>query len=195
MYSVPGFHRSIPMLCATVICLAVLAACSGDKPDPQSQAAPRPAAESAPRAAAPAAPPETLQTPRTPCEMINAQELLAATGITAPGESSRSGNASVCTWSDPTGAIAIVQLYPTAVSYESSRTAFESLYGGKSENVDGLGDAAFYIGGMTASLPTATISVRKGELAASIQVLGAGQDPGTLKDRALALTRTVTGKL
>lgn len=188
MLAAPMSHRSLPVLCAVAICFLLLAACTGDKPAPQSSAPSRPAA-------APQAPRETSHAPRNPCDMIDAGELQTATGIVATGQSSKSGNASVCTWSDPGGAIAIVQIYPTVSSYETSRIAFESLYGGSAENTEGLGDAAFYIGGMTASLPTATVSVRKGELAASIQVMGMGQDQGTLKDRALALTRTVADKL
>jgi hypothetical protein len=156
----------------------------------------RPAVDdAASQADAPANRPTMAAAPRDACALASVDEVRTATGIDGSGASSTSGGAEVCTWSDATGRTAIVQLYPTVDRYESSRQAFQSLYGGTAENLTGIGEEAFYIGGATSSIPTATVSARRGGSAVSVQVMGMNQQPAELREQALALTRTVLSRL
>lgn len=144
-------------------------------------------------AAAPSTPSAAL---RDACTVLSAEEVSAAAGLGAStGQPSESGGAQVCTWMDANGKAAIVQLYATAARYEESRTAFESLYGGTAEALAGVADQAFYIGGRTGSIPTATVSVRKGRTAASVQVMAMSGDATGLRSQVMELTQQLVAKL
>jgi hypothetical protein len=149
-------------------------------------------------AEAPAAtPPAAVPAPaaaRDVCAMISADELKTATRIDGAGKQSTSGGADVCTWFGSEGNAAVVQVYPSAASYEQSRSAFEGLYDTKAENVSGVGEKAFYIDAATGSMPTGTMSAAKGTSAVSVQIMG-GTDAAARKRDATALTNLVLSKL
>ena len=131
-----------------------------------------------------------------PCALLSADEVSAAAGIgTSTGESYTSGGAPVCSWTDASGKGAIVQLHPTVASYEESRMALESLYRGSAEELSGVADKAFYIGGQTQSVAIATVSVLKGQRAASVQVMAIRGDAGALRSQVMALTQLLLPKL
>jgi hypothetical protein len=112
--------------------------------------------------------------------MISADELKTATRIEGNGTKSTSGGAAVCTWFGGDGRAAIVQVYPSASSYEQSRGAFEGLYEKTAEDVSGVGDKAFYIDAETGRMPTGTLSSAKGNNAVSVQIMG-GTDAAARK--------------
>jgi hypothetical protein len=145
-----------------------------------------PAAAPAPAAPAPAA-------SRDVCALISADELKSATRIEGAGTKSTSGGADVCTWYGGGGA-AIVQVYPSAGSYEQSRSAFEDLYDKKAEDVSGVGERAFYIDAATGSMPTGTLSAVKGNGAISVQIMG-GTDAAARRKDVIALANVVLSKL
>ena len=126
--------------------------------------------------------------------MVTAEELKTATKIEGAGTPSTSGGAAVCTWYGGGGA-AILQVYGSASAYESSRTAFEGLYGGKTADLPGVGDKAFFIEGKTGPMSTATLSATKGSNAISVQVMGTGSDAAARKQAATDLAKVVLTKL
>ena len=156
-----------------------------------STVAPGPETSTAASAPAPVVTTET----RDACTVLALEEITAATGISTPGAPSTSGGASVCTWMSDTGKGTVLQVYSSASDYDSSRSAFESLYGGSAEDVSGVGDAAFYIGGETGPIPTATVSARKASSAISVQVMGMGEEPTRLRQQAIDLARVAIGKV
>jgi len=81
------------------------------------------------------------------------------------------------------------------MGYGESRQAFESFYGTSAEPLSSLGDEAFSISGVTSSIPTVTIGVRKGSSSASVQLMGVGEDVGALNNQGLALARILVEKL
>jgi hypothetical protein len=131
-----------------------------------------------------------------PCTLMSSEEVGAAAGMrSSTGQRSTSGGAQVCTWTDADGKSAVVQIYPSAERYDQSRTAFESLYGGAAEEVQGVAEQAFYIGGRTGGIPTATVSARKGPTALSVQVMEMNGEPETLRGQALELMQRMAQKL
>lgn len=179
--------RRRPILLAAL--LIPLAACGTDDPrtEPGQPAADVPAAPASAEGAA---------APRDACELMSPGEVSAAAGIgEATGQSSTSGGAQVCTWTDANGRSAILQVYPTAARYEESRQAFQSLYGGQAEDVSGIGDRAFYIGGRTGPVPTASVSAVEGGTAISAQVMGMNEDAESLRSGALELAQRALQKL
>jgi hypothetical protein len=180
---------------ACLVTLTVwLGACGGDaapRTDDASAAdtltGDRPAGPTA--TASPAARPD-------PCTLLTAQEVQAATGVAASaGQASTSGGALVCTWTDAAGKSALVQVHAGPHRFEESRQVFEQVYDAASEPVPGLGEQAFYIGGMTASFPTGTVSALQRGTAISTQVMGMGLDPATLRSQTVELARATLAKL
>lgn len=172
--------------------LAALVACKKDEKaaaGPSSEASPEPSAATPPTTPTLAAPGTNV------CQLISAETVKNATGISGEGTSSKSGDADVCTWMGADSSSAVVQIYRSSASYEASRRAFEGLYKTKAEELPGVGNKAFYLGGNTASIPTATISVDKGGRVASVQVMAVGGDADKLKANAVALTKAVVGAL
>lgn len=175
---------------AGLMMAAVLTFGCGGTDDAQNSDA---ATESAAPAPAPAAPPAAAASSRDVCAMISADELKTATRIEGAGTKSVSGGADVCTWYGGGGA-AIVQVYPSARSYEQSRSAFEDLYDKKAEDVSGVGDRAFYIDAETGSMPTGTLSAAKGNGAISVQIMG-GTDAAARKKDVIALANVAISKI
>jgi hypothetical protein len=141
-------------------------------------------------AAAPAA------APRDVCATLTVDELNKGAGLKdATGQSSKSGDADVCTWTDDTGKSVIVQVFSSASSYDQSRTAFESLYGGTAEDIAAIGEKAFFISGTTSGMPTGTLVVAKGSTPVSVQVMGGSGDATTRKGEATAIAHVVLTKV
>ena len=142
------------------------------------------------------APPPVAAAPasRNVCEIVSAEELKTATGIEGAGAPSKSGGADVCSWFGGGGA-AVLQVYGSASAYESSRSAFEGLYGGKTAELSGVGDKAFFIDGKTGQMPTSTMSAAKGSNVISVQVMSMGMDAAARKKAATELAKVVLTKL
>ena len=145
--------------------------------------------------AAPATPPPApAPASRNVCEIVSADEVKTATGIEGTGAPSKSGGADVCSWFGGAGA-AIVQVYGSSSAYESSRSAFEGLYGGKTAELSGVGEKAFFIDGKTGQMPTATMSAASGSNVISVQVMSMGMDAAARKKAATELAKVVLTKL
>lgn len=141
-----------------------------------------------PRPAAPAQ--------RDICGLVTMDELKTAAGLTeATGQSSKSGGADVCTWTGSNGKVVIVQVFPSASSYDDSRRSFESLYSATAEEVSGVGEKAFFIDGKTGSLATGTLVAQKGSTPVSVQVMGGTGDPATRKGEATAVAYVILGRI
>lgn len=189
---------------ARSLCLALaatpllLAGCGGNDAEPAADADVTPdtlaMATPAPGAAPSAAAPPAAQP--DPCALLSPQEVQAATGVEAgTGQPSTSGGARVCTWTDASGKSALVQIHAGPHRYEESRQVFQQVYGAPAEPVVDLGEQAFYIGGMTASFPTGTVSALQRGTAISAQVMGAGLDAATLRSQTTDLARATLAKL
>src|SRR5687768_12567211 len=97
-----------------VVLLVFAAACQSETATDTST--PRPTTSAAPA-------------PRNVCDMLTVDELKTAAGLDgATGQSSQSGGADVCTWFGSSGKAVIVQVFPSASSYDQSRSSFEGLY-------------------------------------------------------------------
>jgi hypothetical protein len=170
---------------AALLLPLLLAACGGDADETAAgDAAAPPLAEAAAPPAAPAA------GPQDPCTLIDPGNVSAATGLgPVTGQPSTSGGAAVCTWTDAEGKSAIAQVFPSADGYQQSRQAFESLYGATAEELEGIADQAYYIGGTTGPVPTATVGALKGQTAASFQVMAMNADTTDLRSAALELAQ------
>jgi hypothetical protein len=188
------FDRFIPLGRSALIAAVAVVLAVGCAREQATDAGNADATSTAASTTTPAAPPPAAAAKRDVCTMLSAEEVKTATGIEGKATPSTSGGADVCTWMSNAGKSAIVQLYPYASSYENSREAFEGLYKTKSEELSGLGDKAFFVGGKTGPFESATISAMKGSNAISVQVLGMG-DAATLKNEATALTQVVLGKM
>jgi hypothetical protein len=184
MITAPLRPRGRAALARTLLAAVLLAGCGGtDAPRGDEPAA----------TAAPPAPPAAGA--REVCGMLSVEEVSAATGVAGECQAATSGGAQVGTWTDASGKSAIVQVHQTAARYEESRQAFESLYGGTAEELPDVGDQAFVIGGRTGPMPTATVGALQGATPISVQVMAMGGDPATLREQAIALTRTVLARL
>ena len=138
----------------------------------------------------------TAPATRDVCGMATMDELQTAAGlVSATGMSSTSGGADVCTWTGENGKIVVAQVFPSASSYDQSRTAFESQYGGTAEDVTGVGEKGFFIAGDTGRVPTGTLVVQKGSTPVSIQVMGGTSDAATRRNEATAIAHVILGKL
>lgn len=130
------------------------------------------------------------------CSMATMDELQTAAGlVSATGMSSTSGGADVCTWTGENGKIVVAQVFPSASSYDQSRQAFESQYGGTAEDVTGVGEKGFFIAGNTGAIATGTLVAQKGSTPVSIQVMGGTSDAATRKNEAIAIAHVILGKL
>lgn len=133
---------------------------------------------------------------RNVCDMLTVDELKTAAGLDgATGQSSQSGGADVCTWMGTTGKAVIVQVFPSASSYDQARSSFESLYDTTAADVTGIGEKAYFIDSATGSMPTGTLVVGKGSTPISVQVMGGSGDANTRKGEATAVAHVVLGKL
>jgi hypothetical protein len=171
----------------TLAVIALSVACTKTETTTRTET-PTPSTETT-ASSAPAPAPAT----RNVCELLTAEELKTATGIEGTGSPSKSGDADVCSWFGGGGA-AILQVYGSASSYESSRSAFEGLYEGKTAELPGVGDKAFFIEGETSRMPTTTISAAKGSNAISVQIMG-GTDAAARKTAATELAKVALTKL
>ena len=166
-----------------IILVAILAAGCGAETDTQTTAASAPPTTSAPAE-------------RDLCGMLTMDQLQTAAGLVkATGASSTSGGADVCTWTGENGKIVIAQVFPSASSYDQSRTAFESQYGGTAQDVTAVGDKAFFIDGTTGRVPTGTLVAQKGSTPLSVQVMGGTSDAATRQGEATAIAHVLLGNL
>lgn len=132
---------------------------------------------------------------RDVCAMLSGDDVKSATGIEATGTPSTSGGADVCTWMAADGKAAVIQVYPTQERYDESRQAFESLYGTNAEDIAGIGERAFYVGGKTGVTETATVGAIKGSRPVTVQVLDVGGDPAALRRDATNLAHVLMSKM
>lgn len=129
-------------------------------------------------AKAPAPAPEA----RDVCTLLTVDELNTAAGLKdAVGQSSKSGGADVCTWTDGTGKSVIVQVFPSTSSYDQARTS-------AAEEVTAVGDKAFFT-------PPGTLVVAKGTTTVSVQVTGGSGDPAIRKGEATAIAHVILPKV
>ena len=185
MRSLRMHSRSILMLS---VFIALAMGCAKEEAMTPAPSEPTAAATSAP-AAAPAA-------SRDVCAMLSAEELQSVAGIEgSTGSPSTSGGADVCSWVGSTGRSVIVQVFPSASSYESARDRVQGFYEATAEEVAGVGDKAFFIPGKTGFMDTATLVTQKGQTPVSVQVMGMDVDMATMKNEASAVAQAVLGKL
>ncbi|HUP49563.1 MAG TPA: hypothetical protein VNA04_12320 [Thermoanaerobaculia bacterium] len=76
-------------------------------------------------------------------------------------------------WTGEDGKVVIARVFPSAANYEVARQAFQAQYGGTPEEVDNVGEKAFYISGATGPLQTGTLVAQNGSTPVSVQVMGA----------------------
>jgi len=140
--------------------------------------------------------PKAVTAGRDVCALVTNADVKAATQLdVTEAKVSKSGNADVCTYSSAKGTTAIVQIYGVAGAYDESRRQFETLYKGKSEDVPGVGDKAFFIAGTTMGIGTVTLSAQKGSTPVSVQILGMGIDAAKGKPSVVALAKATLAKL
>ena len=133
---------------------------------------------------------------QTVCDMLTMDELKTAAGVDGGvGESSSSGGAEVCTWTGTNGKVVIVQVFPSASSYDSARSSFEGLYGTTAQDLPGVGDKAYYIDGSTGRMPTGTLVAQKGQKPVSVQVMGGTGSAEIRRGEATAVAHLILGKL
>ena len=172
---------------AAFLAALVLAGCAGDDTADTAATDVDARAEAPAAAAAPAGP------TRDACTLVTREEVSAATGVDAEGESSSSGSATVCTWQDAQGRSAILQVYGNPNEYERSRATFEDFYDAAADDVSGVGERAFYIAGKQAVFSVGTLSAAEGGTAITVQVMSPTSED--LREPASALARTVLEKL
>lgn len=172
--------RSISMV--VLVAGSSLTAC-GDQAEPVEDVPAEVATEPAPS-------PAPVVVRRDACALLEADELAAVVGEVQAGTPSSSGGAAVCTWSSATGRTVVLQAFPGPDAYDRSRETFESFYESTATAVTGLGDAAFFIGGRTSSMPTATVVARapSGGVV-SVQVMSMSGEPEALRAPAVELAR------
>lgn len=154
----------------------------GEQAEPVDDVAVEAATEPAPGPA-----PVVIQ--RDACALLETEELAAAVGEVQAGTPSSSGGAAVCTWTSASGQTVVLQAFPGADAYDRSRETFESFYESTATAVTGLGDAAFFIGGRTSSMPTATVVARAASGVVSVQVMSMSGEPESLRAPAVELAR------
>lgn len=176
---------------ALLAVLACLGACAREESSPNSPTSTSPrVVEAAPAAAAPEPAPAPAPS-RDACKSVSLEKLKALTGVDGEGTPSKSGGADVCTWTSASAKSAILQIYPSTSFYDRSREAFEGLQKQKAEDLSGLGDRAFYVGGKVSVMETATVSAQKGNTVISVQVMEMQGAGAALKAEATALTKEV----
>jgi hypothetical protein len=99
-----------------------------------------------------------------------------------------------CTWEEPGKSAIIVKLISLQDYDEGKHIASTRK---RPETVPGLGDAAFYTAISSKTLQGGVVMVRKGEAAASVQVLlmGSRLTGANAKKRSIALAKLVAAKL
>ena len=151
-----------------LITLLALAACA---PEPETDIA------------APAGATATQAEPNV-CAMMTMEQLQTAAGLAqAPGMSSQSGGADACTWTGEDGKSVIVQIFPSATSYDQMRQQL----GGTPEDVTAVGDKAFFVND--------TLVAQKGSTPVSVQIAGGTGTPETRKGEAIAVAFVILNQL
>ena len=129
------------------------------------------------------------------CSTLTMDELNTAAGLKeAVGQSSKSGGAEVCTWTAG-GKTVVVQVFPSASSYDQTRTALESQSKTTAEEVTAVGDKAFFVSGKTGPTPMGTLVAAKGPKVITVQLTGGSEDPATRKGEATAIAHVVLSRV
>ena len=172
-----------------ICCVALLLVLTGcaESADEESEA-------SAATATTPAAAPQaaTPANSRNACEVLTPEELKEAAGIEGSGTPSVSGGADVCSWFSPSGNL-VLQLFPSASSYDNARSAFEDLFETKASPLPGVGDKAYYLTGKLSNMDTGTLVAAKGNKSISVQMLAG--DASRHKTQLSDLANLVLGKI
>lgn len=173
--------------------LPLLAACGGGEEAADETAVPADDPGAAVVTEAPAT--AAAAGPQDPCVLIQPGDVSAAAGLgESTGQPSTSGGAKVCTWTDADGMTAVVQMFPGPERHPQARQAFEALYGRPADDLEGMDFEGYFIPGRTGSIPTATVGARKGQTAASFQVMSMTADTADLRSGAMELAqRTMQG--
>lgn len=193
-FVVRSLHALAARVAATAFFSGLLvfaAACTGDKKAPDDApegAISRDADDLRLKTPQPAAPPSA-------CEAVSVDVLKETTGLDGSGKPAEIGGADACTWTDDSGKKVVLQLYPSASRYEQARTAFEELQGQSSQDLENVGDQAFFVGGKTNDAQAAAVTVRKGQNALSVQVMSPDGKPEGLKEEAITLAKKVADSL
>jgi hypothetical protein len=138
--------------------------------------------------------PKPVTPGRDVCKLVTNADVKTATAMdVADAKPTRSGNADVCTYTTAKGVSAIVQIYGVAGAYDESRRQFETLQKAKSEEVPGVGDKAFVVGGTIMGIASVSLSAQKGGTPISVQMIGG--DAAKSKPAVIALAKTTLSKL
>ena len=130
-----------------------------------------------------------------PCALVTSAEVKAAVGFIGERQhATTSDDPDACTWSEP-GKSAIIVKTSTLQEFDEAKHVVGTAK--KPLALKDIGDAAFYTALSSKSLQGGSVIVRKGEAAASVQVLlmGSRMDAANAKKRSIALAKIVATKL
>ncbi|HEX8274975.1 MAG TPA: hypothetical protein VF615_20235 [Longimicrobiaceae bacterium] len=133
---------------------------------------------------------------RSPCALLRAEEVgTIMGGGPLTGVPSTKEDVQDCTWMVGGGVAVIAEVRPDVARLESARRATEIVQRDEAQDLPGIGDEAFYVGGEAGPLAIATVGARKGSVAARVQVMSPEGDPVTLRNQAVELTRLLVPRL